>query len=539
MRTATIPLDKGRTRRARWKLAVSAALLCAPLTAPSLADEPKKGGTLVYAVLGDAPTIDCHAATSFASMHYLAAHYSLLVKIDPADTSRVLPDVAQSWSVSDDKLAYTFKLRDGIVFHDGSPLTSKDVKASFDRIRNPSTGVVSVRQSVYARIADIETPDPLTVVFKLKTASPAFLSQLAAPFNCIYSAEKLAKDANYPAQEVMGSGPFVFVERVRGAQWTGKRFDRYFDKPKPYLDGFKAVNTTAANLASALQSGQIMAEFRTVSPAVRDQLQSAMGDKIQFFTRPYDFLVVVAFNTKKPPFDDARVRRALSMGIDRWNGAKALSRVSSMAFVGATQRPESPWAANEAELTAFPGFSKDIAASRAEAKRLLKEAGHETLSLKLVNRNISDPYTSAGVYLVDQWRQIGVTAEHAQVDVGTLTNAMRSGAFDAIIDFLGENVDDPSFALARNVSADVSTYNPSGFIDRTIDDLYAKIDSTFDTGQRRKLLRDFETRFLTEAYQVPLLWLNRTTAMSSQVQGFQMSPTHFINMDLGGIWLKQ
>ena len=514
------------------------AAISAPVTAQSSAkDTPVRGGTLTYAVIGDPPTIDCHAATSFATMHYVSPHYSLLIVIDPKDTSKVAPDVAESWSASEDKLTTTFKIRPGISFHDGQPLTSADVKASFDRIRNPPQGVVSVRQSVYARIKEIATPDAATVIFHLSSASPAFLATIASPFNCIYSAAKLAQDANYPAKEVMGSGPFVFSERVRGSHWIGKRFDGYFLKPRPYLDGFRAVNTAGPSLASALQSGQVMAEFRTLSPAVRDQLKTALGDSIQFHTKPYDFLIVVAFNTEKPPFNDARVRRALSLGIDRWGAAKALSRVSSLTFVGATQRPESPWAASEAELAAFPGFSRDIAASRAEARRLLKEAGQENLTIKLVNRNIADPYTSAGIYLVDQWRQLGVTVEHAQVDVGSLTNAMRSGAFDAIIDFLGENVDDPSIALARNISADISTYNPSRFIDRSIDKLYERIDATFDAAERRKLLRDFETRFLTEAYQVPFLWLNRTVGLSSKVRGFEMTPTHFINQDLGGLWL--
>ncbi len=507
-------------------------------SAPALAETPVRGGTLTYAVIGDPPTIDCHAATSFASMHYLSPHYSLLIVIDPKDTSKVAPDVAESWSASDDKLTYTFKIRPGIMFHDGSPLTSADVKASFDRIRKPPAGVVSVRQSVYARIKEIETPDAQTAIFQLSVASPAFLATLASPFNCIYSAAKLAQDPAYPAKEVMGSGPFQFSERVRGSHWVGRRFDSYFAKPRPYLDGFRAVNTAGPSLASALQSGQVMAEFRTLAPAVRDQLKTALGDGIQFYTKPYDFLVVVAFNTEKPPFNDARVRRALSLAIDRHGGAKALSRVSSLTFVGATQRPESPWAASEAELATYPGFSTDIAASRAEAKRLLKEAGNENLSLKLVNRNIADPYTSAGIFLVDQWRQIGVTVEHAQVDVGSLTNAMRSGAFDAIIDFLGENVDDPSIALARNTSADISSYNPSRFIDRTIDDLYARIDTSFDPTARRKALRAFEQRFLTEAYQVPFLWLNRTVGLSSRVRGFEMTPTHFINQDLGGLWLQ-
>lgn len=525
---------------------VFALILAGAVTVSSVActssaaqEQPRHGGTLTYAVLGDPPTIDCHGATSFATMHYVSPHYSLLIQIDPRDTSKVAPDLAESWTESSDRLTYTFKLRPGVKFHNSSPLTSADVKASFDRIRQPTQGVVSVRQSVYGRIANIATPDPLTVEFKLKSATPAFLFSIASPFNCIYSAAKLTQDPTYPAKEIMGTGPFVFGERVRGSHWTGKHFADYFLKPRPYLDGFRAVNTSAAGLASALQSGQVMAEWRTLAPAVRDQLKTALGDKIQLFTKPYDFLIVVAFNTKKPPFNDARVRRALSIGIDRHAGAQALSRVSSLTFVGATQRPESPWAATQTELSTYPGFGKDIGAARAEAKRLLKEAGHEHLALKLVNRNIADPYTSAGIFLVDQWRQIGVTAEHQQVDVAALTNAMRSGAFDAIIDFLGENVDDPSIALARNISADVSTYNPSGFIDREIDQLYAKIDSTFDKAARTKALRAFEVRFLTEAYQVPFLWLNRTVGMHSSVKGFIISPTHFINQDLGGIWLAE
>lgn len=472
-------------------------------------------------------------------MHYVAPHYSLLIKLDPKDTSKVTGDIAAGWTESPDKLTYTFKLKPGITFHDGSPLTSADVKASFDRIRNPPEGVVSVRKSVYGRITAVEAPDPATVVMRLSKGSPAFLQTIASPFNCIYSAARLAKDPNYPAKEVMGSGPFQFVERVRGAHWTGKRFEGYFEKGRPYLDGFRAVNTSAQSLATALQSGQVMAEFRTLTPAVRNQLQTALGDKIHFFNKPYDFLIVVAFNTKKPPFDDARVRRALSLAIDRWGGAEALRKVSSLSFVGATQRPESPWAASDAELETYPGFSKDIAASRAEAKRLLKEAGHENLSFTLTNRNIANPYTSAGIFLVDQWRQIGINVEHRQVDVKSLTNAMRSGAFDVIIDFLGENVDDPSIALARNISADVSSYNPSGFIDREIDKLYEKIDTTFDPVARRQALRDFEARFLGQAYQVPFMWLNRTVGMSSKVRGFIITPTHFVNQDLGGLWLAE
>jgi peptide/nickel transport system substrate-binding protein len=116
---------------------------------------------------------------------------------------------------------------------------------------------------------------------------------------------------------------------------------------------------------------------------------------------------------------------------------------------------------------------------------------------------------------------------------------MRSGEFDAIIDFQGEGVDDPSIVFARGVSADVSSYNPSGFIDRKIDDLYARIDSEFDPVARKALVREFERHSLTEAYQVPFLWLNRTVAMPAKLKGFIMTPSHFLNQDLGGLWFAE
>ena len=518
----------------------SVAALAGGLTGPAIAEEPRKGGTLVFGVIGDPPTIDCHAASSFATMHYVSPHYSLLVKLDPNDTTRVVGDLANSWTESADKLTYTFKLKPNVKFHDGTPLTSADIKASWDRIRQPPQGVVSVRSSVYSRIEAIDTPDPMTVIFRLKTASPAFLGIMGSPFNCIYSAARLAQDPNFPDKEVVGTGPFVFVERVRGAHWVG-RASTVISISRVHIS-MASVRSTRRPRAwsSALQSGQIMAQFRTLAPSQVDQLKTALGDRIQFTSTAYSFMVLVAFNTRKAPYDDARVRRALSLAIDRWGGAQSLSKVSSLMFAGATQRPGSPWAATEAELAAYPGFSKDIAAAREEAKKLLREAGQENLSLKLVNRNITDPYTSAGVYLVDQWRQIGVKAEHVQLDVGQLMTSMRGGAFDVIIDFVGgEAMDDPSIELARFVSADVSSYNPSGFIDRTVDQLYAKVDSSFDVAERKKLLRELEGRLLTEAYQVPFLWLNRTVGLDSKVRGFVISPSHFVNQDLATIWLAQ
>src|SRR5436190_2835067 len=149
--------------------------LVAGLPGVAGAETPKSGGTLTYAVTAEAPSTDCHAITTYAAVHVLAPHYSLLPKVDPDHYPKLKPDVAESWSVSPDALTYTFKIRAGVVFHDGTPLTSKDVKATFDRIRNPPAGIVSIRKELFADIASIDTPDPATVVMRIKEPDASFL----------------------------------------------------------------------------------------------------------------------------------------------------------------------------------------------------------------------------------------------------------------------------------------------------------------------------------------------------------------------------
>src|SRR4029079_4558645 len=197
-------------------------LLSNVLPPVALAQAPKSGGTLTFAVTAEAPSTDCHAITTYAAVHVLAPHYSLLLKVDPDNYPKLKPDLAESWSVSPDGLTYTFKIRPNVVFHDGSPLTSQDVKATFDRIRKPPSGIVSIRKELFADIASIDTPNPATVVMKIKGPDASFLDTLALPYNAIYSAAKLAQDATFPAKTVMGSGPFVFVEHRNGSHWVGK-----------------------------------------------------------------------------------------------------------------------------------------------------------------------------------------------------------------------------------------------------------------------------------------------------------------------------
>jgi len=500
----------------------------------------KYGGELKFAVSAEPPNYDCHANSSFAFIHPVRPHYNTLLKFDAPRYPKVTGDLAESWTVSKDGLTYTFKLHKGVKFHDGSAFSSQDVKASYDRIRNPPTGVVSLRKGAYSDIASIDTPDPLTVVFHLKGPNSAMLSLFASPWDCIYSAARLKADPKYPEKNVMGTGPFTFVEHQAGSHWVGKKFKDYFVKGRPYLDGFRAIfiRSTAARV-NALQAGQVLAEFRGQSPADRDKLVAALGDKINVYEQPWCCSLVVAFNTQKKPFDDVRVRRALSLAVDRWGGAKALSRIALVRDVGGVLRPGFELASTPKELEQYPGWGKDIKKSRAEAKRLLKEAGVPNLKFEFTNRNVPMPYTPVGIFLIDQWRQIGVSVEHKQLETKLYQAALRGGNYEVGLDFNCDFMDEPNLQLQKYVSADRSTINYARYNDRVLDDLFNKQVRASSEGERVKFLRQFEKRALDEAYIVPTIWWHRIIVTWKQLKGWYMSPSHYLNQDLQDVWLDQ
>src|SRR5262245_12033506 len=159
----------------------------------AIAEAPKRGGILNFSVVAEPPNYDCHGSTTFALIHPIAPHYSLLVRFDGKDYPKVQPDLASSWTVAPDGMTYTFKIRSGVKFHDGSPLTSADIKASYERIIEPPQGVISIRKAYYADLI-VQAPDPTTVVFKLKNPMAGVLEALASPYNCIYSAAKLKQN---------------------------------------------------------------------------------------------------------------------------------------------------------------------------------------------------------------------------------------------------------------------------------------------------------------------------------------------------------
>jgi peptide/nickel transport system substrate-binding protein len=400
------------------------ALLLALNASAGAAETPKRGGTLTYMIPADAPpSFDGHRENTFATIHAVAPFYSVLIRVnpdDPASTTDFVCDVCTEIpEPADGGRTYAFRIRDDVKFQDGSMLTAYDVAASWNKIVAPPDGVISARRGYYSMVDKIEAPDPKTVIFRLKFATAAFLPALADPYAFIYKKELLDRDPRWFEKQIMGSGPFRFKEYQVGQSISGVRNPDYYRQGLPYLDAFTGIFADKqAVRVSAIRSDRAAIEFRGFPPATRDELAAALGEQITVQESDWNCGNLITPNHKRKPFDDVRVRRALTLAIDRWHGAPALSRISVMKTVGGVGFPGSPLGATKAELEQLAGYWPDIEKSRAEARRLLKEAGAENLTFELLNRNVDQPYKFNGTWVIDEWSKIGVKVNQRVLPTG-------------------------------------------------------------------------------------------------------------------------
>jgi peptide/nickel transport system substrate-binding protein len=530
-----------------YRLALAATLALASAVAPAIAaDTPKRGGTLTYMIPADAPpSFDGHREATYATMHSVAPFYSVLLRINPENPSSTTDFVCDLCTempkATDDGKTYTFKIREGVKFHDGSPLTAADVAASWSRIINPPSGVTSARQSYYIMVDKVEAPDPTTLVFRLKFATTTFLPALADPFAYIYQKAKLDKDQHWYEKNVLGSGPFKFVSYEAGQSIKGERNPDYYHKGLPYLDGFVGIYAPKqATRLDAIRADRGAMEFRSMPPAARDELVKELGKDVTVQESDWNCGNLITANHKKKPFDDVRVRRALALAIDQWRGAPALSKIAIIHTVGGIVFPGSPLAATKEELQQIPGYWPDIEKSRAEARRLLKEAGAEGLSFEMLNRGVDQPYKYIGTFVVDEWSKIGLKVTQKVVPSGPWFESMRTGNFDVTMEANCQSVVNPVLDVGKYLPHTVYTENYGNYEDQPEIDLYQQMLHEPDAAKQRALMREFEKYVLdTQAHELPLIYWYRIVPYRSYVKGWKISPSHFLNQDLATIWLDK
>lgn len=531
-------------RRAALRAAGLGAVLV--LSAPAMAAEaPKYGGTLTLMIPADAPpSFDAHREQTYATIHSAAPFYSALIRINPMDpgsaTDIVCDLCIEMPKPTDGGRTYTFRIRDDVKFHNGDKLTAADVAASLNKIAFPPEGTVSPRSTNFSMVEDIKAPDEHTVVIHLKFATSAFLPALADPYNWIYQKKMLDQDIHWYEHNILGSGPFKFTGYDVGQRITGERNPDYYRKGLPYLDGFVGIYAPKqAVQLDAIRSDRAATEFRGYPPSAIDQLKEELGDKIITQQSDWNCGTMVWFNHQKKPFDDVRVRRALTLAIDRWGSAPGLSKVAIVKTVGSIVFPSSPLAPSKDELQQIAGFWPDIDKSRAEAKRLLKEAGQENLSFELLNRNVDQPYKYNGTWLVDQWSKIGVNVTQKVAPTGPWFAALRGGDFDVGLAGNCQSIVNPLVDVHAFLPRSVNQSNYGYYEDPKVLELHEAMLRASDPQKQRELMYQFVKQVMdTEAHVAFLMWWNRIVPYRSYMHGWKIGPSHYLNQDLSTIWLS-
>jgi peptide/nickel transport system substrate-binding protein len=282
---------------------------------------PKRGGVLRVAFTSRQPHFDIHQSGTFNNLGTQACMFDNLIRRDPRDGGKtIIPDLAHSWDITKNGKNYTFMLRKDVQFHDGAELTAADVKATFDRIVKPPSGISIPRSVLFKSVDEIVTPDKYTITFRLSEPRPTnfIMSSIASGWNVIVRKQTLEDNA-YNLRRLVtypGTGPFKSVRRVENEVWVVERNSNYWNKPLPYLDGIEFFHALpfSPEMGAAILSNRVD-YVRATDPGTMRRAKATPG---MTGAEYYQSVIYATYmNNKKKPFDDIRVRRALHLVIDR------------------------------------------------------------------------------------------------------------------------------------------------------------------------------------------------------------------------------
>ena len=264
----------------------------------------------------------------------------------------------------------------------------------------------------------------------------------------------------------------------------------YYHEGLPYLDGFTGIYADKqAVRVDAIRADRAAIEFRGFPPSVRDELVGALGDKITVQTSDWNCGTICRAQPQEKAVRRCPGAPRLTLAIDRWHGAPQLAKIANVHTVGGIAFPGSPLAATKEELQQLAGYWPDIEKSRAEAKRLLKEAGAEGLSFELLNRNVDQPYKYNGTWVIDEWSKIGLKVTQRVLPTGPWFEALRNGNFDVGVTGNCQSVVNPLLDV-QDTCRDRSTRRiTANFEDQQEVELYNKMLRETDFAKQRSLMR--------------------------------------------------
>lgn len=472
--------------------------------------QPKSGGTLRFATLRAATTLDPHKSGGISNNWLLGSVYSTLVDYDLQGEFR--GELAESWT-QESPTTYLFKLRAGVKFHDGTDFDAADVVATIKRMQDPKTA--ATRKPMADNIASVEIVDPLTVRMGLKESDATFLHALASNTAYILSSQDIEAGVDYN-EKANGTGPFILDRWEPERQYILKKNPNFWKAGLPHLDGIDLVVTVDDKARiDALRTGE--ADLTEYVPWQEVDLLRAEGFEL---VEHFGLNTFLRLNTNRPPLDNKKVRQALAYVLDRQDILDLAFGGKGRIMTGPLQPAGSPYYRTELENTYTKDWDK--------AKQLLKEAGYNTpadvppLEFKV---SISAVASQPGKVVQQQLEEFGLKVSWISMDVPTLTKNRADGNFQLMIDGGGMNWPDPDYLRVNFHSVLGTSYaKGAGYKNDRLDQLLEEGARTADVAERQRIYQEAETILLDELPTIFLLWRPQAEAHASYVKDYQVYP---------------
>jgi peptide/nickel transport system substrate-binding protein len=501
------------SRRQAGRVLFSGLLTAGMLFSADLAAQPKRSTMLVFGQEAPPPTLDPHFSTSISTRNIAMHIFEQLVTRD--ENNDVIPELAENWQVSPDGLTYTFKIRGGVTFHNGKPLTSADVKASYERYKRMALAKVTL-----ASVQSMEAPDPLTFVIKLEKPIPVFLDELSAfvvPI-AILPAEQADREGG--KIDLIGTGPFQFVEWVPDSHIRLKRFEGY--KPDGRYKGsngfggrkevwfdtvdFKLVKEPGARVAG-LESGQL----HIIEDLPPESAKRLAGNKnIAIYDLKNFWLHGAWVNHHRPPTNDLKIRRAMQIALD-------MEEIMEIATDGAyTLQPGLQYPGNPYYVTTGEKLYNTKDPKRAEA--LLKEAGYKGEEFVIITNSSYQSMYKAAQVAAEQLKAVGFKVRVDVFDWATALQRRRDkDAWNIWVTGQGTGPSVGPFAALKDV---VSPQKNQVVADPVLDALFAELVSGTTFEARKVTFAKFQERVYDQVHFLKFGDLVRKQAARSNVKGF-------------------
>jgi peptide/nickel transport system substrate-binding protein len=501
-------------------------LLSASLLISSPAAAQKRGGTLRLYHNDNPPSTSLLEESTVSSAAPFAAIFNNLVRFDPAkpheSLDTIIPDLAESWSWDATNTKLTFKLRQGVQWHDGTPFTAKDVQCTWrmligkgdtsDFHRNP-------RKIWYTKLTDVSVNGDDEATFELSEPQPSLLVLLASAFSVVYPC--------HVPQQVMrtkpiGTGPFKLVEFKRGDSIRLVRNPDYFRKDRPYLDEvtYRVVDNRATRLL-AFSTGEFDITFPSdLTVALINDVKARAPQAICEMT--YSGVQAnLMVNRANPPFDNPDLRKAMSLAIDRKPFNTILMEGQGLLGGAMLPKPVGDWGMPDEMVSQLTGFGADTKKNIGDAQAIMQKLGYseeKPLPIKIQTRNLPT-YRDPAVILVDQLKKIYISAELDIVDTPRWYARMAKKDYTIGLNLTGVSVDDPDGNLVENYSCN-SERNYTQYCSAEVDRLLAAQSRELDKEKRKTIVREIERLLAEDAARPSILWAAVGNCWQPYVKGF-------------------